>query len=164
MSHETSVNFLAIDLKLKLVDSTTGCLRIVPDAQSTQSNWLLEQEHDVVRLTLFRLVFLGTRRASMALGVLVGGEPDMIVTHGLVLAVDQVSNDANVIVHTLKGVHTRGVSVDSTLVSSRTTHIVPILVKQLDSIQANVEEVAMSGVEVESKQEANRHRNGLTLL
>ena len=100
----------------------------------------------------------------MTLSILVGSEPDVLIAQGLVLPIDQVSNDANVITHVLQRMDTGWVGVDSTLVSSCDAHVVPVLIVQLYAVQADIEEVSMRGVEVDFEKEANWHRDWLTLL
>lgn len=89
-SSEASINLLAINLKLKLVDTPSWRLRVVPETEGRQSYRLLEQEHDGVGLTLFAGVLLGGGGVGMAFRILVRSQPDVVVLGGLVLSINSV--------------------------------------------------------------------------
>ena len=85
---KSPVNFLAINFKLIFIDTTRWCFSIIPYPQSTQSHRLLKQEHYVIGLSFLGLIFFRRRGIRVAFGVLVRGQPNMVVRPSLILAVN----------------------------------------------------------------------------
>ena len=148
--HEASIDLVSIDLQLELVDATSRRLRIVPQAKGSQGDRLLKQEHDAVGLALLGSVFLADRGgARVTLGVLVGGQPDVVVACCLVLPIDKVVSMPDIVMHPFQCVHASRIRIDSQLVFASAAHIVAVLVVELDSVEADVEEIAVRRVQVD---------------
>ena len=71
---------------------------------------------------------------------------------------------ANILAHTIKRMYSSWVCIDFQLISPSLGHIIAILIVKLNSIETDVEKVAMSGIKVELEQKADRHGDGLILL
>ena len=100
----------------------------------------------------------------MSLSVLVRGQPDVVVTCRLVLPINKVIGMPDIVLHPLQCVNTSWVSIDPKLVSASAAHIVAILVVELDPIEADVEKIAVRGIQVDLEEETDRHGNRLILL
>ena len=72
----------------------------------------------------------------------------MLLADGLVLSIYQVVHSADIVSHSCDSVDTSWISVYTALVFTGAANVVSILVIHFDAVQADIEEVSMSGIQV----------------
>jgi len=73
----------------------------------------------------------------------------MIITICTILTVDEITYMSDIIAHTIKGMYSSRISVHAKLVFFGLTYIIAVLVVELDSIESDIEEVAVRRVQVD---------------
>lgn len=84
----------------------------------------------------------------MALSILVGRQPDVVVTRRTILSINKVSDTSDIILHAIESMHATRMCIDLKLISASLANIVAVLVVKFDTIEANVEQIAVGRIQI----------------
>jgi len=134
-----SIDLLVINAELKLIYTSGRSLCIIPKSHSTYSGWLFESDHSVIWMS--ELSITSTLGCFLRFCVLERSQPHVLFLISLVLPIDEFLRPPYISLHPTQLEDTFRISI-----YFRSNDDVPLLVIELNSIQADIVEVTMGGI------------------